>query len=500
MMRENGPGLQGRVFSGHDWRMLIGGDLVQPKDGGRLQQLNPATGESLGSIPCASEADVDRAVAAASVALASWRRTDVRERARLLLTVAQTVEENGEELARLDSEDIGTPLNGLRRDIALTVEELRRIAGNATALRGETIPTGPGTIDLTVREPFGVVARIVAFNHPLMFGMARLGSPLLAGNTVVLKPAESSSRSALRMGELLRSVVPAGVVNIISGRGGEAGDLLVRHPDVARIAFIGGADAGRRIQQSAAATGVKTVTLELGGKNPLIVFGDADVDAAIEGAVRGMNFGWQGQSCGSTSRLYVHRSLFETVVSGIAERLDRIVVGDPLDPLVEMGSLSNRAQYEKVLAYLRQGLGSDQAQLRAGGARPSGVHPDGCFLRPTLFTVPVDTDLPLANEEIFGPVLVAAPFTEYDEVISAANRLPLGLTAAVYTTSLEIAMAAARDLEAGYVWVNWSATHIPGTAFGGVKNSGVGRDEGLDEILGFTQPKNIYVRFGGASA
>lgn len=480
----------------HTWRMLIGGELVQATGDARLEQTNPANGHPLGAIPNASVADVDRAVQAAKGAFATWRRVDMAERVRLLHAIADVIETHGEELAGLDTADIGTPLNGLRRDVTLTVEELRTVAGNGSALRGETIPTDPASVDFTSREPFGVVARIVAFNHPLMFGVARLAAPLLAGNTVVLKPGETSSHSALRVGELLQDLVPPGVINIVTGRGREAGDALVRHPDVPRIAFIGSVDAGRRIQRSAASAAVKTVTLELGGKNPLIVFPDADIDAAIEGAIRGMNLGWQGQSCGSTSRLYVHRSIFDRVVSAIAERFDRMVVGDPLDPSAEIGSVANKNQFDRISAYIRSGIDSPEAELRAGGVQPTDVHPNGYFLRPTLFTVPLRTELALANEEIFGPVLIAAPFDEYGEVLEAANNLPLGLTAAVYTRSLETALRASRELEAGYVWVNWSSTHIAGTAFGGVKNSGVGRDEGVDEILGFTTPKNIYIRFG----
>jgi acyl-CoA reductase-like NAD-dependent aldehyde dehydrogenase len=416
----------------------------------------------------------------------------------VLRGIADTVEEHGEELAMLDTLDTGTPLRWLRGDIALAVSELRYYAGLALQLRGETVPTGHEALNFTLRDPFGVVGRIVPFNHPLMFAAARLAAPLLAGNTVVLKPSEATSLSALRLGELVRDVVPAGVLNVVTGDGGVVGDHLVRHPDVPRIAFTGGVDVGRQVQRSAAEAAVKTVTLELGGKNPLVVFPDADVDEAVAGAMRGMNFTFQGQSCGSTSRLFVHASLFEEVVGRVSTAMDALVVGDPRSTTTDVGAVTTPGQFEKVQRYLRVTAESGDAVRRAGRQPLTGAAAGpGLFVRPTLFTVPMDTDLPVAREEIFGAVLVAFPFDTYDEVIAACNALPLGLTASVYTRDLATALRAARDLECGYVWVNGSSSHIPGTAFGGTKNSGVGREEGIEELYGYTQPKNVHIRFPG---
>jgi acyl-CoA reductase-like NAD-dependent aldehyde dehydrogenase len=277
-----------------------------------------------------------------------------------------------------------------------------------------------------------------------------------------------------------------------------AGERLASHPDVPRIAFTGSVEVGLRIQQQAASERVKVVTLELGGKNPIIVFGDADQSAAVAGVIRGMNFTWQGQSCGSCSRLYVHRSIWAAVISELVSAMEAMSIGDPLNESTDVGAIVSRSQFESVSRYLEIGRNEPKARLLTGGvATDTGL--DGFFIRPTLFALE-DDDVQIANEEIFGPILVATPFDEYSEVIAKANRLPLGLTASVWTNDLNLAMRAVRDLETGYAWVNWSSSHIPGTPFGGVKDSGVGREENLDELYSYTQSKNVYVRFGTEEA
>jgi betaine-aldehyde dehydrogenase len=477
------------------WSQTIGGDLRAAADGSTLDVVNPATAEVIGKIPAGAAADADAAVTAASEAFQTWRRTAVLDRARLVGTLADLIEANGEELAWLDTIDNGSPINVMRGDYKLAVEQMRFFAGLAPALRGESIPTPDhGSFDFTLREPFGVVARIVPFNHPLMFAASKIAAPLVAGNTVVVKPSEHTTLSALRLGELCREVLPPGVVNIVSGLGSTVGARLVEHPDTPRIAFTGSVRVGRAIQQQAANGHVKTVTLELGGKNPIIVFGDADEEAALAGAIRGMNFTWQGQSCGSTSRLYVHRSIWDSFVAKLAARLEQMVVGDPTDEATDVGAIVSRPQYESVLRYLEAGVADPRATLVTGGV--ADVPGDGFFVRPTLFTIEQGgVGVLIAEEEIFGPILVAEPFDSYDEVIARANRLRLGLTASVWTENLSTAMRAVRDLQAGYTWVNWSASHIPGTPFGGVKDSGVGREESIDELLSYTQCKNVYLQF-----
>jgi acyl-CoA reductase-like NAD-dependent aldehyde dehydrogenase len=475
--------------------MLIDGELVSGS-AGCLDVVNPATAEVFAHAPAASVKDVDRAVEAAAAAFRGWCDTPATERARLVNTLADAIEEHGEELAWIDTVDNGSPIKSMRGDYRLAVEQLRYFAGLALALRGESIPTPErGSFDFSLRGPYGVVARIIPFNHPLMFAASKLGAPLVAGNTIVLKPSQHTSLSALRLGEICAGIFPPGVVNIISGRGSVIGDHLVSHPKVRRIAFTGSVEIGLSIQRQAATDNIKVVTLELGGKNPILVFADADREGSLQGVMRGMNFTWQGQSCGSTSRLYVERAIYADFVAELASRMDAMRVGDPTDEATDVGAVVCKQQYEAVVGYIDSALGDARAKLLAGGL--PGVHSagEGYFIRPTLFGLEHGEDLPIAREEIFGPVLVAMPFDGYRDVIQRANALPLGLTASVWTTDLTTAMRAVRDLEAGYVWVNWSSTHVPGTPFGGVKDSGVGREESLDELYGYTQAKNVYIRF-----
>jgi acyl-CoA reductase-like NAD-dependent aldehyde dehydrogenase len=289
-------------------------------------------------------------------------------------------------------------------------------------------------------------------------------------------------------------VLPRGIVNVVSGSGSVAGERLVVHPDVPRIAFTGSVEVGRRIQRQGATECVKVITLELGGKNPIIVFPDADEDDAIMGVVRGMNFTWQGQSCGSTSRLYVHRSIFARFIERLVGLLEELKVGDPTQEDTDVGAIVSKEQYDSVVHYLELGLSHPRARLLTGG--PTENSGGGWFVRPTLFALEGgDEGITIAEEEIFGPILVAMPFDSYSEVIKSANRLRLGLTASVWTSSIDTAMSAVRDLETGYAWVNSSSAHIPGAPFGGTKDSGVGREESIEELYSFTQSKNVYVRF-----
>jgi betaine-aldehyde dehydrogenase len=456
--------------------------------------VNPATNEVIGQIPRCDERDVEAAVAAARRAAPGWRAAEPQRRAAALLAFADTVAERGDELARLDSLDNGSPLHEMRNDIGLATSQLRYMAGLALEVRGRTMPETPGHLHYTMRQPFGVVARIIAFNHPLMFAATKIAAPLVAGNCVILKPSEFTSLSALAMAQDLARLFPPGVVQVLTGLGSEAGDALVRHPGIPRIAFIGSAATGRRIQAAAATKSVKTVTLELGGKNPIVVFPDADLDLAVEGAIRGMNFTWQGQSCGSTSRLLVHRDCYDDLVRKVGERLAAMRPGPPLDPASDTGAIVTPQQLDKVLSYIEIGK-SEQARLVTGGERlTAGDLADGNFVSPALFA-DVDPAGRLATEEIFGPVLAAIPFGDYDEALAIANRVEYGLTASVFTRDLRTALAFARDVDAGYVWVNETARHFLGMPFGGVKNSGVGREEDLEEIESYTQLKSVNIRF-----
>jgi betaine-aldehyde dehydrogenase len=478
-----------------DRHILIGGALRLAASGAWLDATSPATGELIGRFPRCGPEDVDLAVAAATAALPGWRLLQSMERAGYLRRIAAIVAEHGEELALLDARDNGSTLTMMRGDVQHAVEQTEYFAGLALELRGETLPSARGRLNYTLRQPFGVVARIIPFNHPLMFAVAKIAAPLLAGNTVVLKPSEHTSLSALRLGELLAEVLPAGVLNVVTGFGDEAGEALVTHPGVRRIAFIGSVTNGRLIQERAAASGVKTVSLELGGKNPLVVLPDADLDLALDGAQRGMNFSWQGQSCGSTSRLLVHRDIHDEFVGRLAERIGSLRPGLPEDPASDTGAIVNRGQYEKVESYIAIGR-EEGAELLVGGTRPEDPElADGLFLRPALFDR-VDPDSRLAQEEIFGPVLAVLSFADLDEAIRIANGVAFGLTASIYTRDLGSAHRFAEEVEAGYVWVNESSRHLLGAAFGGYKDSGIGREEGFSELESYTQAKNVHVRFG----
>jgi len=462
--------------------------------GETIDALNPATGELIGRFPRFGASDVDAAVTAARAAFPAWRATPATERAAKLLELVEALGRRQEELAQLDAADNGSPVRDMRIDVAIGMAELRYFAGLALQLRGETIPVANGRLNYTLREPFGVVGRIVPFNHPILFATMKIGAPLVAGNTVVLKPSEQTSLSTLVLAQELARIFPPGVVNVVTGYGAEAGDALVAHPGVPRIAFIGLAETGRAIQARAAGVAVKSVTLECGGKNPIVVFPDADLDAALEGVVRGMNFSFQGQSCGSTSRLIVHQDIHASFVERLAERISDLRVGLPDDDATQVGALVSEAQLDKVTRYVA--LGKDEgATLVAGGTRPEASElANGFFVHPALFD-DVDPRMRLAQEEIFGPVLAVMPFRDAAEALAIANDVRFGLTASVYTSDLSTAHAFARDVEAGFVWVNDSGRHFLGTPFGGFKESGLGREEDTEELYSYTQTKNVSVLF-----
>jgi betaine-aldehyde dehydrogenase len=474
--------------------IYIGGQERFAADERTLDVTNPANGKLIARIPRCGAEDVDAAVAAARLALPAWRQLEPTERAAYIRRLADLIERDRESLAILDSLDNGTPLAEMRKDVAGAVAQMRYFAGLAVQNRGATIPTGHDRVNYTLRQPYGVVGRIVPFNHPFKFAAGKVAVPLIAGNTVVLKPSEHTSLSALAFGELAAEALPPGVLNVVTGLGSEAGDALVTHPDVPRLAFIGASATGRAILARAASVSVKHVTLELGGKNPVVIFSDADEDLAIAGVVKGMNFTWQGQSCGSTSRLLVQRDHYQTFIEKLAERIGSLKTGLPDDPQTDTGAIVNEAQMEKVLRYVDIGK-EEGARLLVGGERVTdGVLADGLFVSPALFA-DVRPDSRLAQEEIFGPVLAAMPFDDYDEALRIANSVQYGLTASVFTKNLATAHAFARDVEAGYVWVNETSRHFTGTPFGGYKDSGLGREEDLSELEAYTQTKNVNVRF-----
>jgi len=476
-------------------RMLIGGELVESKDGGWLESINPADESPLGRVPMGTAADMNAAVEAAENAQPAWAALSMAQRAEYIHKLGDAIMKRQDEIARVESLDTGNTLGPMKRDVRTAVERMRFAAGLAYEIKGETVPATPGNIHMTIRQPYGVIGRIIPFNHPIGFAASRIAPAIISGNAIVVKPSEQSPLSASILGEICKEVLPAGIVNIVTG-GRETGETLVRHKRVKRIAFIGQPASGMAIQKAAAETAVKYVTLELGGKNPLIAFPDADPEKVAVCAVGGMNFGWQGQSCGSMTRILLHESIHDAVTEKILERVRGIKVGHPLDPATNMGPINNKQQYQKVLSYIALGK-KGGATLLHGGTVPEGEEfRRGFWVQPTVFGG-VDMSMRLAREEVFGPVMSILKFSTDAEAIEMANAIELGLTAAVWTNDINRALRVAQAVQAGYVWINGVGQHYRGVPYGGFKNSGVGREEGISELLSYTEEKVINIVLGG---
>jgi acyl-CoA reductase-like NAD-dependent aldehyde dehydrogenase len=470
--------------------MYIGGEWVDAATGGRIEAVDPTTEELIATVPDGDAADVAAAVTAATQAAPAWRDLGWRRRAALLREIAGRIEAEAEELARLDVRDAGLPLTGMRDDVAGAVAEILYYAGIAPETRGSTAPPAPDTLSYTLREPYGVVGRIVPFNHPFKFAAGKVAAPLAAGNTVVLKPGEQTSLSALELARIAADVLPAGVLNVVTGRGPTAGAALVAHPDVPRIAFTGSVPTGRAVLR-AAADAVKHVTLELGGKNPIIIFPDVDVVRAANAAVAGMNIArCTGQSCGSTSRLFVHADIAKPFLDALVTRLALLRVGDPMDEHTQVGPLAFRAHHERVLGYLETAR-REGATIAYGGGRPARMT-RGFFVEPTVLT-DLDDEMTVVREEVFGPVMSVLTWRDVDEVVRRANATPFGLTANVWTNDVTAAHRTAAALQAGYVYVNGTGRRPIGTPFGGWKRSGLGKENCLEELMSYTREKTVTV-------
>jgi betaine-aldehyde dehydrogenase len=452
---------------------------------------SPSTGESLGTTADATAEDVDRAVAAAREAFLRWRDVPAQERASAIRRASAILRQNADELAWLEAVDTGNPFQAMRFDVEISANYMDYFAGLVTEIKGDTIPIGAGTLNYTLREPLGVVVRIGAFNHPLLFTAGKCGAPLAAGNALIVKPADQTPLSSLRIAELWEGVFPPGVFNIVTG-GRDTGAALVAHPKVAKIGFIGSVTAGRAVMTGAGAT-LKALTLELGGKNALIACADASPAEIADGVVRGMNFRYvTGQSCNSTSRVYLHADIHDAALAEIVKRVGALKVGLPTEPDHEVGCLSSKAQFDKTMSYINLGI-EGGARLAYGGRRPADPKlTHGFFVEPTVFADVTD-DMRIAREEIFGPVVSILRWSDEDDLVARVNALDVGLTASIWTHDLDRAHRLASRVEAGYIWINGASTHYVGVPFGGYKQSGMGREESIEELLACTQIKNVNV-------
>jgi acyl-CoA reductase-like NAD-dependent aldehyde dehydrogenase len=459
----------------------------------RSDCVDPSTGALYTSVPLSERVDVDAAVEAARAAQPAWAALTLADRIAALTRLREALADKAEELALLESIDSGNPLPSTRRDMMLASRYLADWPAHALTFTGRASRPHPDGLTLLTHEPYGVVGRIIAYNHPSLFAIAGGIFPLLAGNTIVIKAAAQTPVATLALGALVQEALPPGVMNLIAGEA-EAGDALATHAEIKRLSFVGSGDTALKIQSRLSVSGmVKHFTAELGGKNPMIVCPDVDLGAAVEAALAGTSFLIsQGQSCQSTARLLIHENIHDEFVDRLAARLAEIRISAAYDEDAEMGPLVSADQLARVEGFVRAGV-EDGATLVTGGARPDGVPFGGYYLQPTLFT-----DVPggsvLAREEIFGPVAVVQRWSNESQVVEMANDVPLGLSAAVWTKDIDRALRIAEQVRAGYVWVNDANRHYSGAPFGGQKGSGTGREESVEDFTSYLEAKAINIK------
>ncbi len=473
-------------------KLLINNRWMESESGETFATHDPSTGEEICQVAAADSADVDKAVRAARYAFerGPWRRMSAAERGQLLHRLAGLIEMHADELAGLESIDNGKPLSVARRvDVAKTIACYRYFAGWADKVHGRTIPIDGDYFCYTRHEPVGVVGQIIPWNYPMLMQAWKLAPALATGNTVVMKPAEQTPLTALRVGELiLEAGFPEGVVNLVPGYGPTAGAAIARHTDVDKVAFTGSTEVGRLILEAAARSNLKRVTLELGGKSPNIIFADTDLDEAVEGAHSGL-FSNQGQICCAGSRVFVEEAIYDRFLEKTVSRAGKRVIGNPLDPRTEQGPQVDQAQFDRVMSYIESGK-SEGAALACGGQRYGSR---GYFIEPTVFS-DVHDDMKIAREEIFGPVMSVIPFRSLEEVIERANNTIYGLAAGVWTRDIKKAHAIANNVRAGTVWVNCYNILDARAPFGGFKQSGIGRELGEYGLQQYTEVKTVTIK------
>jgi acyl-CoA reductase-like NAD-dependent aldehyde dehydrogenase len=465
--------VQVRYIAGFSTRQTPGGFS-------QMQVLNPATEEVIAELPSARVEDMDRAVAAARSAFPAWQRVSATSRARLLRNLAGLIEERAEELALLETRNVGKPISDSRAEVAMVAEVFHFYAGAVDKHYGESIPV-PGGIDLTFREALGVVGLITPWNFPLNIASWKVAPALACGNTVVLKPAELTPLTSMRLAELaVEAGIPEGVVNVVTGKGSVVGQHLLEHPDVAKIAFTGSTEVGRRVMETAAGS-IKRVTLELGGKSANVIFADADLEAAAASAPYAV-FGNAGQDCCARSRILVERSAFDDFLELLIKTTEQLVVGDPADSETEMGPLVSAEHREKVASFI-------DGEVAFQGSTPDGA---GFWYPPTVLA-PVSNDSRQAREEIFGPVAAVIPFEDENDAVDIANDTPYGLSGSIWTHDGARAMRVARGIDAGVLSINSNTSVRVQTPFGGFKQSGFGRELGMHALASYSEIKNVYM-------
>lgn len=474
-------------------QLYIGGEWVDSVSGETFATRNPSTGEELASVSSGNTADIDRAVDAAWDGYENhWADTSAKERQRILLRIADRIEHRAEEFARLDVLDNGKPITEARTDIELVIDHYRYFAGALRVHEGSTIPSEPDEHIQTLHEPYGVVGQIIPWNFPLLMSAWKLAPALAAGNAVVLKPAEETPLSILEFVREVEDLFPPGVLNVVTGYGTQAGTPLVSHDDVPKIAFTGSTEVGHGIMKEAA-NSISDVTLELGGKSPLVIFPDADLDKAVDVAVESMFFN-TGECCCAGTRLFIHSDVSDPFVDDFVTTVSDLKMGDPLDDATELGPKISQAQINRTEQYIKLARESG-AEILLGGRQPAHeALVDGYFIHPTIIQN-IEHDSRIAQEEVFGPVELLFEWEEYDELIKMANDIEFGLAAGLVTEDLQTVHRAARDIDAGNIWVNKYNTFPAGQPFGGYKQSGSGRETAFQTLDEYTQTKTINMSF-----